>query len=100
MEILQEKRVSLYQGFTWFSWRIWEVQHVCPGYFHRNAMSGKWSIRTDESLVGTRDESESPMQSYWSVDQAENRAHVSSMDHLDLRPARFAEEILKWFVSL
>ncbi len=63
-------------------------------------MSGKWLIHTDECLVGTRDQSESQMQPYWSVDQAENGAQVSSMNHLDLRPARFAGGILKGFVSL
>lgn len=69
-------------------------------FFDRNAMSGKWLIHTDECLVGTRDQSESQMQPYWSVDQAENGAQVSSMNHLDLRPARFAGGILKGFVSL
>jgi hypothetical protein len=40
------------QGFTCLPLGIWNVHHVCPGYFDRNAMSGRWSIHTDESLVG------------------------------------------------
>ncbi len=71
------------QGFTCFYLGIWNVHHVCPGYFDRNAMRGKWLIHTDESLVGIRDQSESPMQP-WTVDQAEDGAQVSSMNHLDL----------------
>lgn len=51
-------------------------------------------IPTDESLAEVLYLSDSHMQPCWCVDLAGNVSHVSVMNHLDRRPARFADGLL------